>query len=77
MHALRRWSVRRAGLMEAAYRVLDRVLDAVRPVVRFVGYDRLERSVAFVERHAKGLLFDCRMCGACSLSVNGMSCPMN
>ena len=52
MHALRRWSVRRAGLMEAAYRVLDRVLDAVRPVVRFVGYDRLERPVAFVERHA-------------------------
>lgn len=77
MYALRRWSVRRAGLMEAAYRVLDRVLDAVRPVVRLVGYDRLERPVAFVERHAKGLLFDCRMCGACSLSVTGMACPMN
>jgi hypothetical protein len=30
-----------------------------------------------VERHVKGLLFDCRMCGQCILSATGMSCPMN
>jgi hypothetical protein len=42
-----------------------------------IGYDRVERPVALVERAAKGLLFDCRMCGQCVLSSTGMSCPMN
>ena len=77
MYTLRRLPVPHAGLLDSAYRVLDRLLDLVRPLVRRIGYERLERPVAFVERHAKGLLFDCRMCGACSLSVTGMSCPMN
>ena len=77
MYTLRRWSVRHAGLLERVYRALDRVLDLLRPFVRRIGYERLERPIAFIERQAKGLLFDCRMCGACSLSVTGMSCPMN
>ena len=47
-----------------------------RPLTR-IGYQRLERPFAFVERHVKGALFDCRMCGDCALSSTGMSCPMN
>ncbi len=31
----------------------------------------------FVEKHVKGFLFDCRMCGQCALSSTGMSCSMN
>jgi hypothetical protein len=42
-----------------------------------VGYERLERPVAVVERAVKGVLFDCRMCGQCVLSSTGMACPMN
>jgi 5,10-methylenetetrahydrofolate reductase len=57
--------------------VFDRALDALRPLARRVGYARLERPVAAFERATKGALFDCRMCGACALSVTGMSCPMN
>lgn len=77
MYVLRRWVVRHAGLMESLYRLFDAVLHIVRPVVRVIGYDRVEKPVAAVERTVKGLLFDCRMCGACLLSVTGMACPMN
>jgi len=45
--------------------------------MRWIGYQRLERPTAAVERSIKGLLFDCRMCGQCILSSTGMSCPMN
>ncbi len=44
---------------------------------RALGYERVERPVAGVEKVVKGLLFDCRMCGQCVLSSTGMSCPMN
>jgi len=42
-----------------------------------IGYERLEKPVAIIERNVKGFLFDCRMCGQCVLSSTGMSCPMN
>jgi hypothetical protein len=45
--------------------------------LRRIGYQRLERPVAALERNVKGFLFDCRMCGQCVLSSTGMSCPMN
>ena len=53
------------------------MLVALHPLFRWIGYERLERPVAAVERSVKGLLFDCRMCGQCILSSTGMSCPMN
>ncbi len=77
MYAMRLWSVRRAGAMEAAYAALERALIMLGPFFRRVGYARLERPVAALERTAKGFLFDCRMCGQCALSATGMSCPMN
>jgi hypothetical protein len=75
--ALRYWSVRRSRLMEILYIGLERVLLASAPVLRRIGFKRLERPIASVERHIKGALFDCRMCGQCILSSTGMSCPMN
>lgn len=77
MYALRRWAVMNAGTLERLYRLLDRLLERLRPLAKRMGYERLERPVALVERVAKGMLFDCRMCGACMLAGNGMSCPMN
>lgn len=50
---------------------------AADPLWRRLGYERLERPVAAIERRVKGLLFDCQMCGQCALSETGMSCPMN
>jgi len=77
MEAVRHWSVRHSRGLEALYQTFERTLVALDPLWRTLGYTRLERPVATVERAVKGLLFDCRMCGQCVLSSTGMSCPMN
>ena len=77
MYAMRLWSVRQARAVEAAYMALERTLLALHPLFAALGYARIERPVAALERAAKGFLFDCRMCGQCALSSTGMSCPMN
>ena len=77
MYAVRQWSVRHARSLNSFYRGFESLLFALHPLFRAIGYARLERPVATVERQVKGLLFDCRMCGQCILSATGMSCPMN
>jgi hypothetical protein len=77
MYSLRLWSVRHARGLNAFYRRFETVLARLHPVFRALGYERIERPVAGLERAVKGLLFDCRMCGQCVLSSTGMSCPMN
>jgi len=77
MYSVRLWSVRHAQGLNRFYNGFERVLVALAPLWRAIGYQRLERPVAAVERGVKGLLFDCKMCGQCVLSSTGMSCPMN
>ncbi len=77
MYRLRLWSVKNAGLMEKTYQCVERVLVKMAPLFKAIGYERVEKPVAFVERNIKGALFDCQMCGQCALSSTGMSCPMN
>lgn len=77
MYALRQWSVRHARGLNAFYEAFESALVVLHPLWKLLGYERLERPVAAVERQVKGLLFDCRMCGQCVLSSTGMSCPMN
>jgi Methylene-tetrahydrofolate reductase C terminal len=77
VYAVRQWSVRHARGLDAFYSAFERLLVALHPLWRLIGYQRLERPVAAVERSVKGMLFDCRMCGQCILSSTGMSCPMN
>lgn len=74
---LRFWSVRHAGFLQRVYDAIQRAVIAASPLLSRIGYQRLEAPVAFAERHIKGALFDCRMCGDCILSSTGMSCPMN
>ena len=77
MYALRLWSTRHARGLEALYRMFERLIVALDPLWARLGYGRVERPVAAVEKVVKGLFFDCRMCGQCVLSATGMSCPMN
>jgi hypothetical protein len=77
MYGVRLWSVRHARGLESFYRGFEAALVRLHPLFARIGYRRLERPVAAVERGVKGLLFDCRMCGSCVLSSTGMSCPMN
>jgi len=75
--AIRHWSVRHARGLAAFYRVFEHALVALHPLWQALGYERIEKPVAAVEKLTKGFLFDCRMCGQCVLSSTGMSCPMN
>jgi hypothetical protein len=59
------------------YEIFEDTLVRLDPLLSTLGYERLERPVAAVERAVKGFLFDCHMCGQCVLSSTGMSCPMN
>jgi len=77
MYAVRQWSVRHSKGLNAFYKGFEAVLLKLHPLLHWIGYERLERPTAAVERSVKGLLFDCRMCGQCILSSTGMSCPMN
>jgi hypothetical protein len=75
--SLRLWSVRHARALAGLYRGFEQVLRAADPLFRRIGYARLERPVARIERRVKAMLFDCRMCGQCVLSETGLACPMN
>ena len=77
MYSVRRWSVRHARGIEIFYKWFEKVLVTLHPLWNAIGYERLEKPVAAVEKVVKGILFDCQMCGQCSLSSSGMSCPMN
>jgi len=77
MYSVRLWSVRHARGLELFYQGFERVFLALHPIWKAVGYERLEKPVAVVEKAVKGLLFDCQMCGQCALSSTGMSCSMN
>jgi Methylene-tetrahydrofolate reductase C terminal len=77
MYAVRAWSVRHARGLSAFYRGFESLLVRMHGIFRTLGYERIEKPVAGVEKIVKGLLFDCRMCGQCVLSSTGMSCPMN
>jgi Methylene-tetrahydrofolate reductase C terminal len=77
MYALSAWSVRHARGLNAFYRGFEALLVRMHGIFRALGYERIERPVAGIEKVVKGLLFDCRMCGQCVLSSTGMSCPMN
>lgn len=75
--ALRFWSIRHSRLMERLYAGVEAALVAGAPLMRRIGWERLEAPVAGVEKAVKSALFDCKMCGQCALSKTGMSCPMN
>jgi len=69
--------VRGPTLVGGATRAPERFLSRLRAVLvrlhglfRALGYGRIERPVAVVEKAVKGLLFDCRMCGQCVLSCD-------
>jgi hypothetical protein len=77
MYKFRHWSVTHSRKLEAFYHRFEPVLMRLHPLLKVVGYGRLEKPVRVIEKAIKGLMFDCQMCGKCALSSTGMSCPMN
>lgn len=76
-YSIRLWSVRNARFLEFLYRTFADVLLMLHPLWERIGYRRVERPMAAVEKLVKAVMFDCRMCGQCALSSTGMSCSMN
>lgn len=77
MYKVRRWSTRHARFLEGIYNLFEAILLFMHPLFRWIGYGRVERPVAAVEKLVKGFLFDTQMCGSCTLGSTGMTCPMN
>ncbi len=77
MYRVRLWSVRHSRKMEWLYATFNpMVVKLLRGTVKVFG-TKLDKPITAVEAAAKGLFFDCKMCGDCALSKTGMSCPMN
>lgn len=77
MYRMRLWSARNAGWLSLLYNVWGKILIRLHPLFVRIGYRRLDRFFLAVERPVKGFLFDSQSCGQCTLSITGMSCPMN
>ncbi len=77
MYVMRKWAVSHAKSYNKVYEVLEKSLIKLYPLFIKIGYNRVEKPITFIEKHIKGLLFDCQMCGQCVLHDAGMSCPMN
>lgn len=77
MYRVRHWSVKRSALLESFYNAFEKLIVAMHPLWKLIGYQRLEKPFAATEKLVKGVMFDCKMCGQCALSATGMSCPMN
>jgi 5,10-methylenetetrahydrofolate reductase len=77
MFAVRLWSVRHARGLRRVYTFFSQLAPLLKPLARIMGTDRLASVLAPIEKHAKGFMFDCQMCGQCVLSATGMACPMN
>src|SRR6204780_4245955 len=77
MYVFWHWSKGHARGLNGFYNRFVTMLVRYQRASRAVGYGRLEKPVATVERAVKGFMFDCQMCGQCVLSATGMSCPMN
>ncbi|MYA68467.1 MAG: hypothetical protein F4Y22_14645 [Gammaproteobacteria bacterium] len=77
MYRMRLWSVRHAHSLKRMYAVLERGLVFCEPLLRRIGYRRLDAPFARVESLTKGFLLDSQNCGQCIVGFTGLSCPMN
>lgn len=77
MYRMRSWSVRNARWLKRAYEGFETLLVRFSPLLRRIGYERLDRPFAAVEKMTKGVLLDSQNCGQCIVGFTGLSCPMN
>jgi hypothetical protein len=69
--------VRNARWLKALYAGFESLLLFAAPLLRRIGYDRLDRPFVRVENLTKGFMLDSQSCGQCIVASTGMSCPMN
>jgi hypothetical protein len=69
--------VRNARWLKALYNGLEATLSFMSPLLRWIGYERLDKPFLFLEKATKGFLLDSQSCGQCIVGFTGLSCPMN
>jgi hypothetical protein len=69
--------VRNARWLKALYHGLEATLVFMSPLLRWIGYDRLDKPFLLLEKATKGFLLDSQSCGQCIVGFTGLSCPMN
>lgn len=62
--------------LEKAYQFVESAMKALNPVFRRIGYECADHLVHIPEKIGKQAVFDCKMCGQCTLHFTGMTCPM-
>lgn len=74
--SLQSWLQGHPRFLEWAYDLTHRWFTKTDPLIRRIGYERVDRWLVPFEKPAKGMAFDCHMCGQCILHSTGMTCPM-
>lgn len=77
MYRMRTWSVRNAAWLKKLYAAVEALLVSAAPLLRRIGYERLDKPFVVVEKATKGFLLDSQSCGQCIVAFTGLSCPMN
>ena len=77
MKPVRLWSIRQSRWLNFVYEGIEATLVLLNPLLKRIGYERLDKPFAAIERTVKGFLFDSQSCGQCTLGSTGMACPMN
>ena len=77
MYRARRFATRHSAAYERFYNFVEPLILAVMTTLSKLSGGRLDAPMTWLEKHSKGFLFDCKMCGNCVLSSTGMTCPMN
>ena len=70
------WLANQPKLLEWLYWVTRAFVCRLEPVIRFIGLHRVDNGLQPIERWLKGKLFNCHMCGQCTVHSTGMICPM-
>lgn len=77
MYRMRSWSVRNARWLKVIYAGIESALVKAHPMLKRIGYARLEKPFFAIEKVTKGFLLDSRSCGQCIVNFTGLACPMN
>jgi len=63
-------------LLEVTYKFTEAIFARLHPLIKRLGYGRADKLMRIPEKIGKGAVFDCQMCGQCTLHFTGMTCPM-
>ena len=77
MYKLRLYATKHASAYEKFYNFVEPTILQVLGFLSKRSNNKLDGVITTAEKHLKGALFDCKMCGNCVLSSTGMTCPMN